>query len=1202
VEEAEVDFSAFEAMPQDVVDRLNILDEEAIPARREDGRSLTIEAARLAPEKGDGLVRRAQRVEMILRGIVPAMGELGTTERDLLTGLQLLRLVARWIANVSEDGSSKVRRSVRVPVVSEEGWCWEIADRVYFGEGWASKHESLLLQAYGDMPRRLLIPFPDLKFSGGEEFLAEWRGIMETVGVHGRPKVIQIKAGKGPPQFIAQRGTYTLSVNESPPCPMPEIEDGWSEYLRHCAGRSTAVSSNRTYRFISLSWIDGLEREVSQKAILEMILKEPRSYLEFTESKIGRADDGGGSDKSDHDSPWVWAIKNADWKCIPTGGGLRRPSESWLIRRHIESERNGRLRFLASVSREFLSADTLLRHLGVPDWDNPDFGALYRELERCAGHIRDSSTSHYLLGQLVEELYDRIDRALSHGADGVEEMLGIGSLPLLRSGNLEAVVPSELEVAYVDDDSDRLAFFRLNNDILVWPFTIREGSAKGHPLVHQIRRSFGERAAILVSEVEVPTGFKAFGQPDSLRSILRTLNVPDPADTLLDLACLLCMGKAGLSPADPEFGLSWGQFNLLKVVRGEFPASVSAKHFFSFRDGGPLLEIGDTCNADDLLENLWRLGIERDLLSAYVRSFQKNQIPSFFDERRFSSSRREDVRLAVSEFSIDQREEIRSAIFAVRRKLLGEDVVEFGKQWMEKCESGDEFSKWLGVPFSEGRLEESLAASTPEDRSLAILRLGGVEIAAWQEARRALGLAPHQFTESGQLWRRLLRQVGAILKGWVARRLNSDLDSARLQIEILCDLQPPESVLEATPDVPGTLFTVIEMAERLFGDEDNRSNWGRPLELLRRVEPVGAVSSSSVQIGDEAPQRDVNEYLDTPEVERERRAKEWCCEYLRIAASLEGIEQGLELLMASGRLRALTEGFWANRFSMIPVLQAALADAAPGALATMKDKGAFKRMSDFNQLRDCFPEIKPEGPQLGVVIATPQLRMRIFGREVSEDRIPALLRGDGELAMLLEKSLEDECFNPSTEFVRENALAPVLSTKIGSPGRRSHQDLNQTQNVKNLVGKIGEFYIYKWLMRECPESVDQECWVSSNRTAFLNCEDGDDSVGYDFKVNPGDERLTGRNDGQRLLIEVKSKSGADDGHFFMTATEWRRAAEASANPTEEYWVLVIQNVLESPQIAQVIKDPHRLMAEGKLVFQHESLSVRVGKAKETNIS
>ena len=121
----------------------------------------------------------------------------------------------------------------------------------------------------------------------------------------------------------------------------------------------------------------------------------------------------------------------------------------------------------------------------------------------------------------------------------------------------------------------------------------------------------------------------------------------------------------------------------------------------------------------------------------------------------------------------------------------------------------------------------------------------------------------------------------------------------------------------------------------------------------------------------------------------------------------------------------------------------------------------------------------------------------------------------------------------------------------GSSGRRSSPERNMTDAQRVAIGLLGEVRADEWLRAQYPDaSVD---WVSRNRRHASLGSDGDDDLGYDFKV-------TFRS-GRRLLYEVKASQG-DPCQFEIGSTEIRAALEAGhdSRAKVQFRILYIPNV------------------------------------------
>ena len=82
--------------------------------------------------------------------------------------------------------------------------------------------------------------------------------------------------------------------------------------------------------------------------------------------------------------------------------------------------------------------------------------------------------------------------------------------------------------------------------------------------------------------------------------------------------------------------------------------------------------------------------------------------------------------------------------------------------------------------------------------------------------------------------------------------------------------------------------------------------------------------------------------------------------------------------------------------------------------------------------------------------------------------------------------------------------------------------------------------------------MSDRCWVSSNRAAFCPDGEGDDSLGYDFRV------VTARNE---WLYEVKSALD-EGGEFELTARELEVAGSAALDRKRRYRILYVPYVFD----------------------------------------
>ena len=105
---------------------------------------------------------------------------------------------------------------------------------------------------------------------------------------------------------------------------------------------------------------------------------------------------------------------------------------------------------------------------------------------------------------------------------------------------------------------------------------------------------------------------------------------------------------------------------------------------------------------------------------------------------------------------------------------------------------------------------------------------------------------------------------------------------------------------------------------------------------------------------------------------------------------------------------------------------------------------------------------------------------------------------------------------------------------------------------RRAMGLFGEWLAYQYLQKRHPALADETCWKSSNRTHFFGGSEGDDALGYDFRI----ETAT-----VEWLYEVKSTVD-DSCEFEFTANEMTTATGASGDRKRRYRILYVPFVLD----------------------------------------
>lgn len=118
----------------------------------------------------------------------------------------------------------------------------------------------------------------------------------------------------------------------------------------------------------------------------------------------------------------------------------------------------------------------------------------------------------------------------------------------------------------------------------------------------------------------------------------------------------------------------------------------------------------------------------------------------------------------------------------------------------------------------------------------------------------------------------------------------------------------------------------------------------------------------------------------------------------------------------------------------------------------------------------------------------------------------------------------------------------------GKGGGKGQDWRNQPPDaVRRAMGISSEWLAREFLRLRHPREMNDECWVSSNRAAFCTGSEGDDSLGYDFRVE------TARHE---YLYEVKSAMD-EGGEFELSARELEVAGSASLDRKRRYRILYV---------------------------------------------
>ena len=175
-----------------------------------------------------------------------------------------------------------------------------------------------------------------------------------------------------------------------------------------------------------------------------------------------------------------------------------------------------------------------------------------------------------------------------------------------------------------------------------------------------------------------------------------------------------------------------------------------------------------------------------------------------------------------------------------------------------------------------------------------------------------------------------------------------------------------------------------------------------------------------------------------------------------------------------------------------------------------------------------------------------------------------------------------------TPLRRPAALAPArpCTTRNSGGGRGgglSGGAIHPPSAKKDMIGRLGELAVRRWLKHALPDQDIDAAWKSKNAETFTS-RPGNDSVGYDFEVTVGR---------QTWQIEVKASLN-DPQVFEMGETEVRAGrAAARARSGVQYWIAYVSHI-STPALARVEMIPNPMSEKGEAVLNLLGEGLRYG--------
>lgn len=193
--------------------------------------------------------------------------------------------------------------------------------------------------------------------------------------------------------------------------------------------------------------------------------------------------------------------------------------------------------------------------------------------------------------------------------------------------------------------------------------------------------------------------------------------------------------------------------------------------------------------------------------------------------------------------------------------------------------------------------------------------------------------------------------------------------------------------------------------------------------------------------------------------------------------------------------------------------------------------------------------------------------------------------GYGDLREKIEASLNNDqsIINAPLRFARLDELdspaargASELRTKTSTAVAPPRASSSQLQ----AIGFAGELIAYRWLANRYKDRFTDDCWVSTNRAAYLTGSPGDDGCGYDFLIPLR---------GGAVMYEVKATTG-DAGEFQLGESEVRQAQMHARN--DRWRLLIITHALADERQLLMLHNPFSPRSRGQYVFAGEGLRIR----------
>lgn len=156
----------------------------------------------------------------------------------------------------------------------------------------------------------------------------------------------------------------------------------------------------------------------------------------------------------------------------------------------------------------------------------------------------------------------------------------------------------------------------------------------------------------------------------------------------------------------------------------------------------------------------------------------------------------------------------------------------------------------------------------------------------------------------------------------------------------------------------------------------------------------------------------------------------------------------------------------------------------------------------------------------------------------------------------------------------EQAISDGRGGSASGKGGKRRRTEWVSEDLKSAMGFASEYLASRFLREKHKDRYNDRCWVSGNRSRLETDWEGDDSLGFDFKVQTVETEW-----------RYEVKSNLDDAfEFEFTQNEMRSAAECAADGSRKYRILYVPFAFD-PTRWRVMELPNPMSDRGRQLFK-----------------